>query len=93
MTTKDLDKIIDLIEEEIKLASGNSKEHFSGECKMNEIIECIQKLAKSEYKQGQEEASIYWQQSIKKDINSVLNMIEGGESRDKIANYIIEYLL
>ena len=38
------DKLIDLVEKEIELASGvKSKEHFSGECKMNDILELVRK--------------------------------------------------
>ena len=37
-------KLVDLIEEEIELASGvKSKKHFSGDCKMNDILELVRK--------------------------------------------------
>ena len=38
------DKLIDLVEKEIELASGvKSKEHFSGDCRMNDILELVRK--------------------------------------------------
>ena len=37
------DKIIDLIEREIFLSTGKrSKEHWSGECKMNDILRLVE---------------------------------------------------
>ncbi len=38
------DKLIDLVEEEIELASGKSKQHFSKKCKMNNILELVRKI-------------------------------------------------
>ncbi len=55
--------------------------------------ECVEETKKEEYKRGLEDGVVHWQKSIEEDINSVLSMVEGGESRDKIANYIKEYLL
>jgi len=42
------DKLISLIEKEIELATGNkSREHFSGDCKMNEILEFVRNREKA----------------------------------------------
>lgn len=46
------DKLIDLIEEEIVLATGiKNKEHHSGDCRMNEILRFVEE----EIRQAQEE--------------------------------------
>ena len=43
------DKLIDLIEEEIVLATGDkSKKHFSGKCNMNEILDLVGKEIEQE---------------------------------------------
>lgn len=43
------DKLFNLIEEEIVLATGNkSKEHFSGDCRINDIMELVKKQIKGE---------------------------------------------
>jgi hypothetical protein len=42
------DKLISLIEKETELATGNkSREHFSGDCKMNEILEFVRNREKA----------------------------------------------
>jgi hypothetical protein len=41
------DKLTDLIEEEMVLSTGvKAKEHFSGDCRMNDIVELVRKIEK-----------------------------------------------
>ena len=51
------DKLIDLIEEEIVLATGDkSKEHFSDKCNMNDILDLVRKKIKSEKQKWEKES-------------------------------------
>ena len=45
------------------------------------------------YIQGFEEGRRYERKEIQQDIQSVLNMLEGSVDKQKIINYIKEYLL
>ena len=58
-------KLMSLIEKEIKLATGDdSKEHFSGDCLMNDIAAFVEKQKLKSYNQGIDDA-IKWQKPIK----------------------------
>ncbi len=50
------DKLFDLVEKEIELASGiKSKEHFSGDCKMNDILDLVRKTRQQAVREVLEE--------------------------------------
>ena len=47
------DKLLDLIEEEIVLATGvKGEEHFSGDCRINDIMELVRNLLIQEFRKG-----------------------------------------
>lgn len=77
------DKLVDLIEKEIELASGKkSKEHFSGSCVMNNILELVQRKITESIQEGYNRGRLkcleqHYGKELKKDNHS--EVCEGDE--------------
>ena len=94
------DKLTDLIEEEIVLSTGiTAKEHFSGDCRMNDIVELVRKIEKKAKPNFTSKEIDYLTNLLEAEKQISINFLRGfakptKEQQNKEAefNYLIEKL-